>query len=64
MFMASDSGLKDKGKVSKAFQVGRAIAQKAVEKGIKSAVFDRSGFKYHGRVKAVAEGAREGGLKF
>jgi len=64
MFMTNDSGLKDKGKVLKALQVGRAIARKAVEKGIKSAVFDRSGFKYHGRVKAVAEGAREGGLKF
>lgn len=44
--------------------VGKAIAQKAVGLGIESCVFDRSGYLYHGRVKALAEGAREGGLKF
>lgn len=44
--------------------VGLAIARKAAEKGITQVVFDRNGFLYHGRVKAVAEGAREGGLKF
>lgn len=44
--------------------VGITIAKKAAEKGISSVVFDRGGYLYHGRVKAVAEGAREGGLKF
>lgn len=51
-------------KVSIAFEVGKLIAAKAKELGIKEVVFDRRGFKYHGRVRAVAEGAREGGLKF
>ena len=45
-------------------KVGMAIAQKAQEKGISGIVFDRSGYIYHGRVKELAEGAREGGLKF
>ena len=44
--------------------VGASIARKAAEKGIADVVFDRGGFLYHGRVKALAEGAREGGLKF
>lgn len=44
--------------------VGLAIAKKAAEKGISTVVFDRGGYLYHGRIKAVAEGAREGGLKF
>jgi large subunit ribosomal protein L18 len=44
--------------------VGIAAAKKALEKNIKEVVFDRGGFLYHGRVKAVADGAREGGLKF
>lgn len=44
--------------------VGKAVAGKAVAVGIKSVVFDRGGYLYHGRVKAVAEGAREGGLQF
>jgi large subunit ribosomal protein L18 len=44
--------------------VGEAIARKAIDLGIKQVVFDRSGYLYHGRVKAVAEGAREGGLEF
>jgi large subunit ribosomal protein L18 len=44
--------------------VGKAIAAKALEKGITEVVFDRSGYLYHGRVKQLAEGAREGGLKF
>ena len=52
------------GKVGLAREVGKIIAEKAVKKGIKNIVFDRSGYKYHGRVKALAEGAREGGLKF
>ncbi len=44
--------------------VGESIARKAIDLGIKEIVFDRSGYLYHGRVKAVAEGAREGGLEF
>ena len=45
-------------------QVGREIAAKALEKGITQVVFDRSGYLYHGKVKSLAEGAREAGLKF
>ncbi|MDB5284790.1 MAG: ribosomal protein [Bacteroidota bacterium] len=51
-------------KVEQSKSIGSAVAKKAVEKGITEVVFDRGGFLYHGRVKAVAEGAREGGLKF
>ena len=51
-------------KIEKSKMVGEAIARKAGELGIKQVVFDRSGYIYHGRVKAVAEGAREGGLDF
>lgn len=52
-----------KGKISKSKLVGKLLAKKASEKGITSVVFDRSGYDYHGRVQAVADGAREGGLK-
>ena len=52
------------GKTGIAKAVGKLLAEKATEKGISAAVFDRNGYLYHGRVKAVAEGAREGGLKF
>lgn len=51
-------------KVEKGKLVGAAIARKAAELGLKDVTFDRGGYLYHGRVKAVAEGAREGGLKF
>jgi len=51
-------------KTEKSKMVGEAVAKKAVELGLASCVFDRGGFLYHGRIKAVAEGAREGGLKF
>jgi len=44
--------------------IGEVIAKRALEKGLESIVFDRSGYLYHGRVKALAEGAREHGLKF
>jgi large subunit ribosomal protein L18 len=52
------------GKVGVAFAVGKSIATRAKELGITRAVFDRAGYLYHGRVKAVADGAREGGLEF
>ena len=51
-------------KVEKSKMVGEAIAKKAVELGIKDVTFDRGGYLYHGRVKSVADGAREGGLQF
>ena len=51
-------------KVERSKMVGSAIAKKSEELGIKDVVFDRSGYLYHGRIKAVAEGAREGGLVF
>jgi large subunit ribosomal protein L18 len=58
-----DAGDK-KGKVAQAYLLGGALAEKAKAAGIKQVVFDRAGYKYHGRVQALAEGAREGGLKF
>jgi len=51
-------------KVEIAKAVGKAIAEKATQSGIKSVIFDRGGYLYHGRVKSLAEGAREGGLVF
>ena len=51
-------------KIEKAKLVGKLIAEKAVATGITEVVFDRNGFLYHGRIKSLAEGAREGGLKF
>jgi len=53
-----------KGKIEAARLVGKLVAERALEKGIKKVVFDRGGFKYHGRVKALADGAREAGLEF
>lgn len=53
-----------KGKVAAAYLAGQAIAGKAKKLGITKAVFDRGGYKYHGRVAAVADGARDGGLEF
>lgn len=53
-----------KGNVSMAKKVGQLIAKRALEKGLKKVVFDRGGYVYHGRVKALAEGAREAGLEF
>ena len=54
---------KDSGKITISKVVGESIGRKAKDKGISEIVFDRGGYKYHGRVKAVAEGAREAGLK-
>lgn len=53
-----------KGKVDIARQVGKNVAERAVEKGVTRVVFDRNGFLYHGRVKALSEGARKAGLDF
>jgi len=62
---ASSKEIKQGGKkMNVAAEVGKLLAQKALAKDLKRAVFDRGGFAYHGRVKALAEGAREGGLKF
>ena len=67
--LASASSLGAKGKASGgnregAAKVGKSIAEVAKKAGIESVVFDRNGYKYHGRVKALAEAAREGGLSF
>ncbi len=51
-------------KIGQAKQVGKLIAEKSLDKGITKVVFDRNGYLYHGRVKALADAAREGGLKF
>ena len=56
--------LKSTGNSDAAGSVGKLIAQRAMEKGVTEVAFDRSGFRYHGRVKALAEAAREAGLKF
>jgi large subunit ribosomal protein L18 len=53
-----------KGKSGKSFALGQLVADKAKTKGITKVVFDRAGYRYHGRVKAVADGARKGGLEF
>lgn len=52
------------GKIGRAHAVGRLLAEKATAAGITAVVFDRAGYQYHGRVKAVADGARKGGLEF
>src|SRR5664280_993313 len=59
--VAAKTGIK---KIEQAKLVGKLLASKCKEKGIEKAVFDRSGYKYHGRVKSLADAAREGGLKF
>ena len=56
--------IEGKGKTAKSFALGRLIAAQAKTKGITTVVFDRGGYQYHGRVKAVADGARKGGLEF
>jgi large subunit ribosomal protein L18 len=63
-FSSKDLAKMEKDNLSAAKAVGEGLAEKAKAKKIKEVVFDRSGYKYHGRVKALAEGAREGGLKF
>jgi len=63
-----DPKLKDKLGSAKPLEqakiVGEAVAQRAIEAGVKKVVFDRAGYKYHGRVKSLADGARSGGLEF
>lgn len=61
---ASDIKSKKGKKIESAKKVGEDIAKLALKKDIKVVIFDRGGFKYHGRVKALADGAREGGLQF
>jgi large subunit ribosomal protein L18 len=56
--------LKDKKKTEKADAIGSTVAKRALEKGIKKVIFDRGGYKYHGRVKALADSARKSGLEF
>lgn len=58
------AGKKAEAKSDRAYKAGKLLAKKAEEKNIKKVVFDRGGYKYHGRVRRVAEGAREGGLLF
>ena len=61
---ASSKELGDTSNVEGSQKVGKALAEKAVANGIETIVFDRNGYLYHGKVKALADGAREGGLKF
>ncbi|MFK7888366.1 MAG: 50S ribosomal protein L18 [Gammaproteobacteria bacterium] len=56
--------LKATGNIDAAKAVGEAIAKRATDAGVETVAFDRSGFRYHGRVKALADAARQGGLKF
>jgi large subunit ribosomal protein L18 len=64
--LVSASTIKSKtgGNIAAAKEIGKAVAEKAVEKGIKKVVFDRGGYLYHGRIKALADAAREAGLEF
>jgi large subunit ribosomal protein L18 len=61
---ASTIKLKTGGNIAAAKEIGKEVAVKAVEKGIKKVVFDRGGYLYHGRIKALADAAREAGLEF
>jgi len=59
-----EKGLRISANIEGCRKIGERVARKCIEKGIQSIVFDRNGFGYHGRIKAVADGAREGGLNF
>jgi large subunit ribosomal protein L18 len=61
---AKSGALKKTYNVAAAAEVGKLVAQRALEKGVKQVVFDRGGYLYHGRVKALADAARKGGLEF
>jgi large subunit ribosomal protein L18 len=60
----TESGLRSLAPMEQAKKAGELLAKRAADAGVASCVFDRGGYQYHGRVKALAEGAREGGLKF
>lgn len=60
---SSVAGIEEVKPIAVGTAVGKLLAERAKEAGVETAVFDRNGFRYHGRVRAVAEGAREGGLK-
>ncbi len=60
----TDKKISKKKKTEAALEVGKKLGELALKKGIKKVAFDRAGYKYHGRVKALANGAREAGLKF
>ena len=60
----TEDGLRDLRPLEQATEAGKRLAQRAKDAGIERAVFDRGGYQYHGRVKALADGAREGGLSF
>ena len=62
--LEKDMRAKTGANIDAAKAVGKLVAQRAVEKGVKEVVFDRGGYRYHGRIKALADAAREGGLKF
>jgi large subunit ribosomal protein L18 len=64
LLTVSSTGLDSGSKTKKSVEVGKQIAARAKDLGLTKVVFDRAGYKYHGRVKAVADGAREGGLEF
>jgi len=64
LMTVSSTELETGKKTEKSLEVGKRVAAKAKDAGISRVVFDRAGYKYHGRVKAVADGAREGGLEF
>jgi large subunit ribosomal protein L18 len=60
----TESDLKSLGRLEQAGKAGELLAERAKSAGVETVVFDRGGYRYHGRVKALADGAREGGLKF
>ena len=62
--LSKDFAVTDGNKSDQSVAVGKLVAEKAIAAGIKHVVFDRNGYLYHGRVKSLAEGAREGGLNF
>lgn len=64
LFAVSDTKMKKGTKVAHALEVGKLVAKEALTKKFEKVVFDRGGFLFHGRIKAVADGARDGGLKF
>jgi large subunit ribosomal protein L18 len=64
LMTVSSTDLSEGKKTEKSKEVGKRLASRAKDSGVTKVVFDRAGYKYHGRVKAVADGAREGGLEF